>query len=115
MELKEYQTHTLDAFTRWRNELAAAQVRTEVAVSALQQVGADIPDDVRNYPKSAWQKLASAGEVAHSSRPYVERTASDGFPIPHICFKVPTGGGKTLLAAAALERLVLQLRIKDVE
>ena len=39
------------------------------------------------------------------SRPYVDRTAATGFPIPHVCFKVPTGGGKTLLGAAALERL----------
>ena len=28
-----------------------------------------------------------------------------GRPIPHVCFKVPTGGGKTFLAVKALERL----------
>ena len=105
MELKDYQNRTLDAFARWRNELAAARVQTEVAVAALEQAGADVPAEVRNYPRSAWRKLASAGEVAHSSRAYVERTAAAGFPIPHVCFKVPTGGGKTLLAAAAMERL----------
>ena len=105
MELKEYQTRTLDVFKRWRNELAAARTQSEAAVAALQQVDMDIPPDVRNYPKAAWQRLAATGEVAHSSRPYVERTAAAGFPIPHICLKVPTGGGKTLLAAAALERL----------
>ena len=43
--------------------------------------------------------------MANSSRPYVDRTAAAGLPIPHTCLKVPTGGGKTLLAAAALERL----------
>ena len=43
--------------------------------------------------------------MAYGSRPYVDRTAAGGFAIPHVCFKVPTGGGKTLLAAAALERL----------
>ena len=105
MELKDYQTRTLDTFTQWRNELAAAQVRSETAVEALQQLDVDIPPEIRNYPKTAWQKLATAGEVAYSSRPYVDRTATAGFPIPHTCFKVPTGGGKTLLAAAALERL----------
>ena len=26
-------------------------------------------------------------------------------PIPNICLKAPTGGGKTLLAATALERI----------
>lgn len=105
MELKEYQERTLDAFTRWTNELAAAKARSETAVAALEGVGADIPPDVRNYPKTAWQKLAEAGEVPYGGRQYVERTAAAGFPIPHVCFKVPTGGGKTLLAAAALERL----------
>ena len=105
MELKDYQIRTLDAFTRWRNALATSRVQSEAGVAALQQVGMDIPPDIRNYPKTAWQKLSSAGEVAHSSRPYVDRTAAAGFPIPHVCFKVPTGGGKTLLAAAALERL----------
>ena len=105
MELKEYQTRTLEAFTRWRNQLAASEMQSDAAVAALQGVGADIPPDIRNYPKAAWTKLAEAGEVAYGSRPYVDRTAAAGFPIPHVCFKVPTGGGKTLLGAAALERL----------
>ncbi|OOV35891.1 hypothetical protein BO98_02625 [Candidatus Synechococcus spongiarum LMB bulk10D] len=112
MELKDYQIRTLDAFTRWRNELAAAQVRSKRTIAALEKIGEDVPADIRNYPKSAWQKLAGTGEVAKPATPYVERTADKdfpsphaGFPIPHICFKVPTGGGKTLLGAAALERL----------
>ena len=67
MELKEYQTSTLDAFTRWRDALAAAQVQSEIAVAALQSVGADIPDDVRNYPKAAWQRLAQNGGVAKTA------------------------------------------------
>ncbi len=105
MELKEYQTLALDAFERWRDGLAAAQAKSEIAGDALRSVGADVPPDVRNYPKTAWQKLADAGEVATSAGPYVDRTAAADFPIPHSCFKVPTGGGKTLLGAAALERL----------
>ena len=105
MELKEYQTRALDAFERWRDALAAAQSQAETAVAALQSVGMDLPPDIRNYPKTAWQQLADSGEVAPTAGPYVDRTAAAGFPIPHICFKVPTGGGKTLLAAAALERL----------
>ena len=105
MELKEYQTRILEAFTRWRHELVAAEAKSAATVAALQQVDVDIPPDVRNFPKTAWQKLASAGEIAHSSRTYVDRTTAAGFPIPHVCLKVPTGGGKTLLGAAALERL----------
>ena len=105
MELKEYQSATLDAFARWRDALATAQIKSDAAIAALQGVGMDIPDDVRNYPKTAWQTLAQSGGVAESASEYVSRTDDSGRPIPHVCFKVPTGGGKTLLAAAALERL----------
>ena len=105
MELKDYQSAALDAFARWREALSDALVQSETAVAALQNVGADVPDDVRNYPKSAWQRLAQSGGVAETAGEYVSRNDDAGRPIPHACFKVPTGGGKTLLAAAALERL----------
>ena len=105
MELKDYQSSTLNTFTRWLNELAAAQAKSDIGVAALEQVGADVPPELRNYPRTAWRNLAALGEVPFPAKPYVDRTAAAGFPIPHVCFKVPTGGGKTLLAAAALERL----------
>ena len=105
MELKNYQAAALDAFVRWRDALAEAQGKSETAISALEGVGADVPEDVRNYPKSAWQNLARSGGVAESAGAYASRTDDAKRPIPHVCLKVPTGGGKTLLAAAALERL----------
>ena len=49
--------------------------------------------------------MAQSGGVAETAGEYASRTDDAGRPIPHVCFKVPTGGGKTLLAAAALERL----------
>ena len=105
MELKEYQIATLEAFVRWRDALAEARAKSDTAIAALQGVGADVPDDVRDYPRSAWQRLAESGGVAQTAGPYASRTDDAARPIPHVCFKVPTGGGKTLLAAAALERL----------
>ena len=105
MELKNYQVAALDAFVRWRDAVAEAQAKSETVISALEGVGADVPEDVRNYPKSAWQKLAQSGGVAESAGQYASRTDDAKRPIPHVCLKVPTGGGKTLLAAAALERL----------
>ena len=107
MELKEYQANALDAFTRWLDALNAAELQVNTAIVALKNTGADINilDAVRNYPQTAWLQLQANGEVATSAGGYVARTDDAGRPIPHICFKVPTGGGKTLLAAAALERL----------
>ncbi len=105
MELKEYQLAALESFTRWRDALETARLQAKTAVTALQAAGLDVPDDVRNYPKSAWKRLADSGGVAESAGEYVSRTDEAGRPIPHACLKVPTGGGKTLLAAATLERL----------
>ena len=105
MELKAYQIKALDAFSRWLDELEKARIQSETNMAALEGVGSDILDAVRNYPKSAWQRLAQSGEVAASAGAYVSRTDEAGRPIPHVCLKIPTGGGKTLLAAAALQRL----------
>lgn len=105
MELKEYQAGALDAFVRWRDALERARVKADSDIAVLQGVGVDIPPELRNYPRKAWRELAQSGDVADGRAPYIDRTDGVGRPIPHICFKVPTGGGKTLLAAAALQRL----------
>ncbi len=104
-ELKEYQESTLNAFSRWLEALEDARQKSAIAIEALKSAQVDIPEDSRNYPKTAWQRLKEAGGVAQSAGDYVSRTDEADRPIPHVCFKVPTGGGKTLLAAAALERL----------
>ena len=106
MELKDYQASTLDAFGRWLDALASAQAQSDTVIAALQSIpGATVPDDIRNYPKTTWQQLGQSGGLPASAGAYVDRTDEADRPIPHVCFKVPTGGGKTLLAAAALERL----------
>lgn len=105
MELKDYQVSTLEAFARWLDAIEVARRKAVDASRVLQEAGFDITDDIRNYPKTAWNQLRANGGVAASAGEYVSRTDDAGRPIPHICFKVPTGGGKTLLAAAALGRL----------
>lgn len=105
MELKTYQNRALDAFTRWLETLQTARHQSDVMAEAVKQTGTDIPAELRNYPKSAWLKLSGNSGTAASAGEYVDRTDKANRPIPHICFKVPTGGGKTLLAASALERL----------
>ena len=104
MELKMYQLRALDAFTHWLQVLDAERNKSEEMIATLEQAGFDIPNDIRDYPQKTWQQLLIDGGVAESAGEYVNRTDGAGRPIPHICFKVPTGGGKTLLAAAALER-----------
>ena len=105
MELKEYQYRTLDAFDRWRRALDEAREESRRQTAALVDAGASVPPEIGNFPRTAWNRLADAKEVAPSAGPHVDRVDGAGRPIPHVCFKIPTGGGKTLLGAAALERL----------
>ena len=105
LELKEYQAAALDAFVRWREALDAAARNSQRRLEALEQAGVETSYDDRNYPAAAWLNLAASGGVARPADPYASRTDDAGRPIPHVCLKVPTGGGKTLMAAAALERL----------
>ena len=106
MELKDYQTGVLDRLSRWLDALEDARQKSEKLVSVLGEGASGATADiVRNYPKLAWQELANAGDVASTASDYVTRTDGAGRSIPHACLKVPTGGGKTLLAASALERL----------
>ena len=110
LELKEYQRGALDALTRWLETLKETQRELETMIEMFRQAPTNlpIPDELRNYPKAAWQKLKENGGVAATAGEYIDRTDEANRPIPHICFKVPTGGGKTLLAAASLEHLPWQ-------
>ena len=104
MELKEYQCNALDAFSHWLKVLREAEEEAERLVAALPpNADVGILNQIRNYPRQAWERLVQENRVTDGV--YVERTDNAQRPIPHICFKVPTGGGKTLLAAAALQRL----------
>ena len=106
MEFKDYQMRTLDSFSRWLDFLADAHNETNKLRETLGEMDpASLPEDIFNYPKTAWRKLRDAGGAAAGAGEYVDRTDGADRPIPHVCFKVPTGGGKTLLAAAAMERL----------
>ena len=109
LELKTYQRDTLDAFSNWLEVLEEERQASETTIAHLKQMGSSISNDVfneiHNYPKTAWRKLTENDSVATTAGEYVDRKDGADRPIPHICFKVPTGGGKTLLAASALEQL----------
>ncbi len=108
MELKEYQHRTLEAFDRWRKALEVAREEAAKQRAIFEQAEMPVPPELGNFPRTAWERLAETGDVAGSATPYVERTDKAGRPIPHVCFKIPTGGGKTLLGTGALERLGMQ-------
>ena len=89
MILKEYQTRTLatvrehlELLAEWRGKAAAA---LEVD-----------PDLLFDWVGKAWEKSSP-------SRPCVPRRNGLGEPLPSFCLKIPTGGGKTLLATKVVD------------
>ncbi len=113
MQLKTYQQQALDQLDRWLAALKKARLDSERVTTALEDTGVDILEDLKNHPRSAWNSLKQQNalpgiqiKTENNEVPgYVSRTATSGEPVPHVCLKVPTGGGKTLLGVAALERL----------
>ena len=108
LELKEYQHRTLAAFDRWLTALEDARKESLSRVEVLEGAKLEPSAADRNFPAIAWQHLVDTGGVESGARIHVDRSDGAGRPIPHVCFKIPTGGGKTLLGAAALERLGMQ-------
>ena len=113
MQLKTYQHNALDQLDRWLEALKVARLNGEKAAKALEGIVGDVPEELKNYPRSAWKSLndqhvlpAVQNQDGNAEVPdYISRIATSGEPVPHVCLKVPTGGGKTLLGVAALERI----------
>ena len=113
MQLKRYQEDALERLEQYVTALKEGRREAQEAMDALAQSGIDLPDGLKDYPRMAWEQLKNKNLLpglikadAPSQVPeYVSRPAASGQPIPHVCFKVPTGGGKTLLGASAIERI----------
>ena len=112
MQFKNYQQQALEQLDRWLDALKEARKETVDAEEFYAGKGKSVPEQLKNYPHAAWQSLKEQNNLPGITQggnlaipEYISRTATSGEPIPHICLKVPTGGGKTLLGVAALERV----------
>ncbi len=103
MKLKDYQVKALEAFDDYFAALTRHERESQAQAERYREAGLPMPEDTLDFPRRAWQALADIGKVADSR--YAARNDDMERPIPHVCFKVPTGGGKTLLAAEALGRI----------
>jgi len=89
MELKEYQQNTLKQVKAYLEALGAWQAKNDKVVAAA---GMEAALDV---PLKAWEEI---GAKNYRSRKNGLREA-----MPNFCLKIPTGGGKTLLAAHTID------------
>ena len=112
MQLKNYQQNALEQLDRWLAALKEAHKDAADGEDFYAKRKRPVPEDLKNYPRSAWQSLKEQHVLPGISDngtlnipDYISRNGTSGEPIPHVCLKVPTGGGKTLLGVAALERI----------
>jgi type III restriction enzyme len=97
MELKAYQTRTLETLRFYLEQLA------EMKIKAAKARELDLEID---FAVDAWKKTAP-------TRAYFPRRNALGEPLPSVCFKIATGGGKTLLATHAVDLVNLHYRQKQ--
>ena len=81
LALKEVRAY-LDLLVEWRSK---AQTASEID-----------PDITFDWAARAWEK-------ARTARPCLPRFNGLGEPLPCFCLKIPTGGGKTLLATKVID------------
>ncbi|MGH7801445.1 MAG: DEAD/DEAH box helicase [Thermodesulfobacteriota bacterium] len=88
MELKEYQKKTLEQVRRYLESLAEFKAKNEKAIEID-------PEFSINFPLRTWEKVL--GTSYHSKKNGL------GEELPNFYFKIPTGGGKTLLACHTID------------
>lgn len=111
MELKEYQQGVLQKIDRYLAALAEKREDAEAFVTFQKSRGKEA--ELADYCREAWDQLNKERLLPYLRdkegnafvAPYLTRRDGAQRSIPNVCLKVPTGGGKTLLASCALERI----------
>jgi type III restriction enzyme len=91
MILKDYQRKTLDAVKSFLMELHTRREKME----RIQEVDAETAATI-DWVRPAFDKVAAG-------RYQISRQNGIGEALPNFCLKVPTGGGKTLLATRVID------------
>jgi len=103
----DYQARTLRILDAYLEELAAWKLKADRAAAfAAEQpdLGIEVPD----FTLKAWDAMRAANALpaSRSGIPFSPRQDGIGRPVPNTVLKVPTGGGKTYIAMAALSKIL---------
>ena len=93
MELRKYQEDALSELESYIKDLATAKDKLSITNEALIQAGH--PPEKTPVTEQAWQD--HTGKTGYHT--LINQIGDD---VPNVCFRVPTGGGKTLLSAHAV-------------
>ncbi|RDY67652.1 restriction endonuclease subunit R [Halobacillus trueperi] len=92
MELKEYQKESIEKIKKYLEGLGELKEKKEKLFEIDESLASGI-----DLTRGAWQK------VFGENSGYKEKKNGLGEPVPNFCIKVPTGGGKTLLATHTID------------
>lgn len=103
----DYQTRVLDTLGVYLERLKIEKATADqIAKLAAENPTLDLP--VKDFAKAAWDGLKAGGKLPKSRAniPFSERLDACGRVVPNVTLKVPTGGGKTFLAANAVSKIM---------
>ncbi|MDB5684645.1 MAG: type restriction endonuclease subunit [Sphingomonas bacterium] len=102
----DYQTRTLATLDRYLDALGEEKMKAD-KVAAIITDNPDLGLALPDYPTKSWERMKGAKSLPKSRAhiAYSSRKSGHGQPVPNVTLKVPTGGGKTYLACAALSRI----------
>ena len=95
MDLRKFQEDALESLRLYLDALHEQNESLALYNEFLETQGK--PPDNRDIPDLAWKAMEEKKQVF--VKEHKTRLDGAGRSIPNICFKIPTGGGKTLLAA----------------
>lgn len=102
-----YQERVLDTLDYYLTTLKDKKAASD-AVAAVAAANPQLPIPVPDFSADAWTQLFTEGRLPKSRAgvPFSPRKDGCGRPVPNVTFKVPTGGGKTYLAAQGVSRVL---------
>ena len=109
MELKGFQQSVLDTLDAYLDELRMQEGKADKIRNANESE--TDPELVRPIPDSsrlAWERMKEQGRLPgfRTAIPYSGRKDGMNNDVPSVCLKIPTGGGKTLLAAHSISHVM---------
>ncbi|WP_372826256.1 DEAD/DEAH box helicase family protein [Polaromonas sp.] len=105
-QLKRFQSTVLGQLAGYITELKKHQAQYKANEPALRAMEGmeDVLREASDFPKKTWNALKAQKALppAFAEQPHSSRFDGADRAIPNVCLKIPTGGGKTLLAAASV-------------
>lgn len=106
MEFKDYQQTVLDTLDAYLDELKIQLINAE-GVEKIRKANPKLAIPAPDFCGESWEAIRKQDKLPkiRHDKPYSPRVDGVGRAVPNVTFKVPTGGGKTLLATASVSRI----------